>query len=126
MSCLLSCLLPLFMLYLLFIFLSLSASFALPPVSSVSPLNADEFCRELATHPDQQQVAFVLQGIRHGFKLGFQSTHRLRPAKKNKPSAFQHAKVVDEYLANEVSLGRVAGPFNSPPRCPACTLAVLV
>ena len=93
----------------------LSASFALPPVSSVSPLNVDEFCRELATHPDQQQVAFVLQGIRHGFKLGFQSTHRLRPATKNKPSAFQHAKVVDEYLANEVSLGRVAGPFNSPP-----------
>ena len=95
-----------------------SASFALPPVSSVSPLNADKLCRELATHPDQQQVAFVLQGIRHGFKLGFQSTHRLRPAKKNKPSAFQHAKVVDEYLANEVSLGRVAGPFNSPPVAP--------
>ena len=75
----------------------------------------DEFCRELATHPDQQQVAFVLQGILHGFNLGFQTTHRLRPAKKNKPSAFQHAKVVDEYSADEVSLGMVAGPFNSPP-----------
>ena len=26
-----------------------------------------------------------------------------------------HAKVVDEYLANKVSHGRVAGPFDAPP-----------
>ena len=95
--------------------LSLSASSAFPPDSSVSPLNVDEVCRELASHPDQQQVAFVIQDIRYGFKLGFQSTHRLRRAKKNNPSALQHAKVVDEYLASEVALGKVASPYKSPP-----------
>ena len=35
--------------------------------------------------------------------------------KRTNPSAFQHQQVVDEYLANEVALGRVAGPFISPP-----------
>ena len=86
-----------------------------PPVSAVSPLKVEEFSRELASHPDQQKVSYVIEGLRHGFKLGFQASHRLRPAKKNKPSAFQHQQVVDEYLANEVALGRVAGPFISPP-----------
>ena len=34
---------------------------------------------------------------------------------KIKPSAAQHPSVVDLYLANEVYLGRVAGPFSAPP-----------
>lgn len=59
-------------------------------------------------------LTYVIEGLCHGFKLGFQASHRLRPAKKNKPSALQYQKVVDEYLANEVALGRVAGPFISP------------
>ena len=39
----------------------------------------------------------------------------LSPAKKNKPSANQHAEVIDQYLANEVSFGQVLGPFPSTP-----------
>ena len=81
----------------------------------VSPLNVEEFARELAGHPNQQLVSFVLQGLRRGFKLGFHSSQKLRSAKKNKPSAYLHSKVIDEYLATEVSMGRVAGPFSSPP-----------
>ena len=75
----------------------------------------EEFSKELASHPDQQQVSYVLQGLQHGFRLGFHSAHRLKPAKRNKPSALHHAHIVDAYLANEVSLGRVAGPFASSP-----------
>ena len=56
----------------------------------------------------------MLDGICHGFKLGFCPSQKLKSAKKNKPSADLHASVIDEYLANEVSLGRVAGPFDSP------------
>jgi len=78
-------------------------------------LHPQEFARELASHPDQQQASYVLQGIKNGFKLGFQSSGHLKAAKKNKQSALMHANVVDEYLANEVMLGRVAGPFPSPP-----------
>ena len=87
----------------------------LPPVSAVSPLNLEEFLKELASHPDQQQVFYVLQGLQHGFRLGLHSAHKLKPAKRNKPSALHHAHIVNAYLANEVSLGKVAGPFSSSP-----------
>ena len=60
-------------------------------------------------------MAFVLEGLRFGFKLGFSPSQSLKPAKRNKPSAYEHPSVIDEYLATEVSLGRVAGPFASPP-----------
>ena len=43
------------------------------------------------------------------------ASQSLKPAKRNKPSAYEHPSVIDEYLATEVSLGRVAGPFASPP-----------
>ena len=66
-------------------------------------------------HPNQQLVHFVLEGIHHGFRLGFFPTQPLKPAKKNKPLAAQHASVINEHLANEVSRGRVAAPFDSPP-----------
>lgn len=56
----------------------------------------------------------MLTGIREGFRLGFNMTP-LRPAKRNKKSAEEHPDVVDEYLSNEVALGRVAGPFDVPP-----------
>lgn len=70
--------------------------------------------QELASHPNQQ-VFYVLQGLQHGFKLGFHSTHPLKTAKKNKPSALLHANAVGQYLDNEVLLDRVRGPFPSPP-----------
>ena len=60
-------------------------------------------------------MATVLEGLRFGFKLGFSPSQSLKPAKRNKPSAYEHPSVIDEYLATEVSLGRVAGPFASPP-----------
>ena len=47
------------------------------PVSVVSPLNVAQFSSGLAGHPDRQAVAFVLQGLQYGFRLGFQPTHRL-------------------------------------------------
>ena len=47
--------------------------------------------------------------------MGFSPSQKLKSAKKNKPSATQHPSVVDQYLANEVSLGRVAGQFSAPP-----------
>ena len=87
----------------------------LPPVSAVTPLQADQFVWELRCHPDRQKVNFVVDGICHGFQLGFSPSQKLKSAKYNKPSAAQHPSVVDQYLANEVSLGRVAGPFSVPP-----------
>ena len=98
------------MLFLLSLFLV-----QLPPVSAVTPLQADQFAWELHFHPDRRKVNFVVDGIRHGFPLGFSPSQKLKSAKYNKPSAAQHPSVVDQYLANEASLGRVAGPFTVPP-----------
>lgn len=70
------------------------------PVSVVSPLNVAQFNLDLAGHPNQQAVSYVLEGLQHGFCLGFCPTRRLRLAKeKNKPLAFQNPTVIDNYLA---------------------------
>lgn len=90
--------------------LSLGGPF-LHPVSVVSPLNVAQFASDLVGHPDRQAVSFVLQGLQHGFRLGFKPARRLKAAKRNKPSAFQNPQVIDDYLALEVSRCRVAGPF---------------
>ena len=84
-------------------------------MSTVSPLKPEEFARNLTNHPDQPQVAFVLDGVRNGFRLGFHHSRKLKSASTNKPSAKQHPDVIDSYLVNEAALGRVAGPFPSPP-----------
>ena len=91
------------------------ASTAFHPVSMVSPLKVDVFAHELSNHPDQTKVSFVLNGLRNGVKLGFHSPRWLQSAKRNKPSVNQHTDVVDNYLAHEVALHRVAGPFPLPP-----------
>ena len=93
----------------------LSASHLLPPVARVTPLKPDAFAEELRLHPDQALASFVVNGLRFGFRLGFQQNGPLKSATRNKPSAYQHPRVIGEYLANEVALGRVAGPFSSPP-----------
>ena len=86
-----------------------------PAVGEVSPLNFDLFQAELIHHPDRAKVAFVLQGIKKGFRLGCVNPVTLKSAPRNKVSAYQHPRVVDAYLANEVRLGHVMGLFSSPP-----------
>ena len=98
----------------LFLYALRSFPAPVPPVSAVTPLLVEQFAWELQLHPQQLQVEFVLDGIRHGFKLGFCPSQKLKSAKRNKPSATQHASVIDAYLENEVSLGRVVCPFDSP------------
>ena len=78
--------------------------FLFHPSSQTPP----SFC----SHP---AAGFVLEGLCHRFHLGFSPSQKLKSAKKNKPSAAQHPSMVDQYLAIEVSLGRVAGPFSAPP-----------
>ena len=78
-------------------------------MSQVSPLCATRFALELQQHPNQALVSKVLQGLFQGFCLGFNPGFSLQSAKKNK------TMLVDAYLANEVALRRVAGPFPAPP-----------
>ena len=43
----------------------------LPSSVGVSPLNVSQFTLNLTGHSDQQAVAYVLEGLQHGFRLGF-------------------------------------------------------
>ena len=88
----------------------------LAPASQVSPLRLDQFQSELQHHPDQAAVAYVLSGLREGFRIGFEpSMVNLKSASSNMHSSFEHPFVIDSYLQTEVSSGRVAGPFSAPP-----------
>lgn len=89
---------------------------SLPLVQAVSPLRLVEFQQELAHHPDQARVRYVLDGIRNGFSSGFDPSRVvLCSAPRNLKSAQEHPCIVDDYLAEEVAKGRVAGPFPAPP-----------
>ena len=98
----------------LFLYALRSFPAPLPSVSAVTPLLVEQFALELRLLSQWQQVKFLLDGIHHGFKLGFCPSQKLKSANRNKPSTTQHASVIDAYLANEVSLGRMVGLFDSP------------
>ena len=85
----------------------------LPLDSAVTPLHVDQFALELENYPNQLQVSFVLEGLSKRFRVGYNYPRKLKSASRNRPSAYAHPDVVDAYL--EVSLWRVAGPFDSPP-----------
>ena len=77
----------------------------------VSLLKAGVFARELSNRPNQHQVAYVLEGLRYGFRLS--QRWKLKSVRKNKSSAHQYVDVIDHYLAKNISLGRVAASFSS-------------
>ena len=57
-------------------------------------------------------------------KIGFSNgSANLKSAKTNLHSAILHPEVVDEYIQNELSLGRISGPYPLS-QCPLrCTVA---
>ena len=83
---------------------------SLPPEATVvnTPLQVEAWSAALRHHPDREYVSYLIQGIRHGFRIGFDWKERLRkPPKRNMLSAEQNPEVVDAYLAKEVAAGRV-------------------
>ena len=67
----------------------------------------------LRSHPHRPLVHFFLQGIAAGFRIGYNAPPlSLKSATRNMNSASDHAEFVTQYLASEVSEGRVAGPFS--------------
>ena len=56
----------------------------------------------------------MCQNLRYGARIGFQGQRAPRFS-KNLPTAHADPTTVSSNLATEVSLGRVAGPFDNPP-----------
>ena len=65
----------------------------------------------LREHPDQYFAGYVLDGLRNGFRIGFDHTAPLRSARRNMPSAAEHPEVIDNYVNGERADGRILGPF---------------
>ena len=85
-------------------------------MGAVSPLALDAFEQELLAYPDPAIRDYILSGIAHGFHVGYSNSGKLlRSSNRNLKSASLHKEVIDKYLAKEVALNRVAGPFPIPP-----------
>ena len=84
-----------------------------PRLQSIStPLHLPQWRRRLRLHPDADFSSYVLQGLESGFHIGVQEGTYLQPARRNMQSATEHPQVIDDYLHNETSEGRILGPFS--------------
>ena len=69
---------------------------------------------ELATHPNRNFVYNLLSTLKEGARIGYTGP-RSDQVSPNLISAAQHPEVVSLNLQKEIGLGRVAGPYPSPP-----------
>lgn len=72
---------------------------------------------ELIAHPNRDFVSFLLDGLTHGFRIGY-SGSRDTLICNNLASAYAQPEIVTDYLAKECALGHTAGPFDVPPFLP--------
>lgn len=87
------------------------------PLAVVSPISLPALATELSSHPSASFRQYLLSGFPEGFQVGFQPAriHQIHFTAENMTSALNTPPLVEEYLACKVYLGRVAGPFASPP-----------
>ena len=78
-----------------------------------TPLRWREWDRLLEDHPDQRFRRYIVGGIREGFRVGFHHECQLHKSNRNMVSATDHPEVIQEYLAEECSEGRVLGPLDA-------------
>ena len=100
---------------------SMCAQSAKPPILPVlvanvtlqNPINPDALQQALIGY-DQTEAAFLLDGFRKGFKINYHGNPSLRFS-DNHPSISHHTDIVERKLSKELHMGRMAGPFVSPP-----------
>jgi hypothetical protein len=79
-----------------------------------SPLNTIMIENCLEDYPDFNTKQELIEGLKFGFKLEYTGP-RIPTACSNSTSVLQNGKAVREKLSKEISLGRISGPFLSPP-----------
>ena len=72
-----------------------------------------QFAHKLRNHPDKAWVARLIEGFRHGVRLGYTGPLCLIWA-CSLPSAFTHPEAIDAELAKVCAAGRICGPFQDP------------
>ena len=71
----------------------------------------------LQAHSDREFVDIIVDGIKNGFRVGFDCSHfsATKSCSRSMQSAYDHPTVVSEYLRDECTQGRILGPFGRPP-----------
>ena len=81
-----------------------------PPELGVitTPLVASVWEAELRGHPDSEFADFLVEGIRCGFRIGFDYGSQVGiSATNNMHSAREHPEPIDRYVREEMSAGRI-------------------
>lgn len=84
-------------------------------IGPTTPINIGNLADQLAEHPDQQFVQFLIQGLTYGFDTGFVETPQSPLICKNLQSALQDPLAVTELILKETDKGFLQGPFNNIP-----------
>ena len=67
----------------------------------------------MAHHPDRRFKEYIVDGIRRGFRVGFNyAAASCHASGQNLPSVREQPQVVRDYLAQECALGRILGPLD--------------
>ncbi len=77
------------------------------------PMVESEWDQCLSNHPDKAYSAYLLQGIREGFRIGYcYGMSTCRSAVTNMQSATVRPEVISSFLEAELHAGRVFGPVD--------------
>ncbi len=80
----------------------------------MTPMLVSEWDRQLAAHPDQYYRAYLVEGLRHGFRIGYRyGSAKCVSAVSNMSSASERPSVIDEFIDTEVATGRILRPVDS-------------
>ena len=83
-----------------------------------TPLVLANWVKLLANHPEKEFTQFILNGIQLGFRVRFNYSQQVLKSKsRNMLSTLDHPAVVEAYIHNELTLGRLAhipNPTNLP------------
>ncbi len=77
----------------------------------VTPLDWRVWDENLSTYPDQQLRRYIVDGIKGGFRIGFNYAHSLRSTERNMHSVKSYPEAIEGYLAEECAAGRIIGPL---------------
>ena len=94
------------------------------PTENEMKVNPDRLAWWLRGY-DSKVTDYLVSGFRNGFYIGY-SGNPTSKTYKNHNSAYENTEVVDNYIKEELSKGRIEGPFNEPPGIYQCSPIGLV